>query len=359
MRFLVAALGLLACTPAMAQGVCPGREDALAALEEAVVTVDLGAVQQRIDEVIAAFDCGKSATPEQLARLWNAEGAYLQLDGDPTAAEESFQAAKRVAPDQWTEAFGPRMREIWDDAPEATERGSISLDPRLSWWAVLVDGQPAKIPAEVPTGLHVVQGGPSTDDIRFGKLVYVRPAGIAVAVHDEKEGIAPTMASDIAEAVEASAQLPRFTSHTAVGAGFAFGRADRNEPAAKLPLSLEISGIARLPIREGGERVLWVRPGVSTWALIDGQWAFDGTEGATEVPNGLGVELAAGGRNVQGDVGGLVAWQWPGRVQLRILASLELGKVPLAIEPRVGLNVGRGAEPAVEVLFAYRPPIIW
>ncbi len=358
MPFLVT-LGLWASSPAMAQGVCAGREDALAALEEAVVTADLGVVQQRIDDVVATFECGRGATAEQLARLWNAEGAYLLLEGDPIAAEESFQAAKRVAPDLWTGAFGPKMRETWDDAPEATERGTISVDPRLSWWTVLVDGQPAKIPDDVPTGLHVVQGGPSTDDIRFGKLVYVRPGGIAIALHDEKEGIAPTMAADITEAVEASANLPRFTSHTAVGAGFAFGRADRNEPAAKLPLSLEISGIARLPIRDGGERVLWVRPGVSTWALIDGQWAFDGTEGPTEVPNGLGLELAAGGRNVQGDVGGLVAWQWPGRVQLRILASLELGKVPVAIEPRVGLNVGRGAEPAVEVLFAYRPPIIW
>jgi hypothetical protein len=58
-------------------------------------------------------------------------------------------------------------------------------------------------------------------------------------------------------------------------------------------------------------------------------------------------------------VGGLVGWQWPGRVQLRLLAALELGSIPVAIEPRVGLNVGRGAEPAVEVLLAYRPPVIW
>jgi len=359
MRLLLLAGLVLAPTTALAQGVCPGREDALAALEEAVVTFDLDSVQGRIDEVVAAFDCGRAAQPEQMARLWNAEGSYLLLEGDPAAAEESFQAAKRVAPDLWTEAFGPKMRAAWDDTPDAVERGTIQVDPRLTWWVVLIDGEPTKIPAQVPTGLHIVQGGPSPDDVRFGKLVYVRPGGIAVAVHDEQEGIAPTVAADIEDAVDPTRVFPRFTAQTAAGAGFSFGRADRNEPAAKLPMTLEVSGIVRMPLQAGGERNVWIRPGVSALPLLGGKWAFEGVEGESEVPNGLGIQLAAGARNVQGDVGGLVAWQWPGRVQMRIIAALELPAIPVAVEPRVGLNVGRGAEPAVEVLVAYRPPVIW
>ncbi len=345
--------------PAWGQGVCPSREDALNALEESVVTVDLGSVQERIDQVVASFECGRGATADQLARLWNAEGAYLHLDGDVTAAEESFQAARRVAYDQWTDAFGPKMREVWANTPEATERGSINVDPRLSWWTVLIDGEPAKLPADVPTGPHIVQGGPSVDDIRFGKLVFVRPGGIAVAVHDQQEGIAPTVASDIEAAVKPTDLLPRFTVHTSAGGGFAFGRAEGAEPAAKVPLALEVTGIGRLPLSAGADRRLWFRTGVSAWPMMTGAWSFDGQQGPASVPNGLGLQVAAGGRNVQGDVGAMLGWQWPGRVQMRVLAALELGDLPLAIEPRVGLNAGRGAEPAVEVLFAYRPAVVW
>jgi hypothetical protein len=345
---------------AQAQSVCPSRSDALTALENAVATVDFESVDQRLEDVTASFACGKGVQPDELARLWVAEGAFLHMDGDVPAAEESFQAARRVAPDTWTEVFGSKLRTVWEDAPEATERGTIAVDPKPLWWTVLLDGKPVpSLPYEVSTGLHVVQGGPSIEDVRFAKVLYVRAGGVAVALHDEKEGPAPKAADPQIAAKAVVPTVPRWTLQTAAGAAFALGRAERNEPAMKVPLSLDLSVLTRLPTSSDGPRNLWVRGGVSAMPLLDGQWALDGVQGPEDIPNALGAYAAVGGRNVQGDVGGLVGYQWPGRAQIRALAALELGDLPFAIEPRVGLNIGHGVEPAVELLVAYRPALIW
>ena len=296
---LVAALCLLPLT-ARAQDGCPSRADVLASLDASIVSLDLPAVPGRLDVALDAFSCGSVASSAQLARMWYAEGVYLMFDGAPDAAVESFQAAKRVAPEVWTTDFGPKMRDAWESAPAAVGQGQVQIDPPFAWWTTWIDGTPSPVPATVDAGLHLVQAGPTEDDIRFAKLLFVRPAGIAIAVHQEQEGLAPMAAAAITESVQTQTR-PRLQLHTAVGGGVAHGRALRREPATKLPIVFEMGTIARFPLSAGGARSLWVRASASATPLLRGRCGASSSDVALDTSSSsIAPRLEAGRRRLPG-----------------------------------------------------------
>jgi len=358
-RPLIALLLTALATPARADPPCPDRAAQLDLLEQSVVGADFAAVPQRIDDVIYAMGCGPVATAEELADLWNGEGAYLALAGETEAAVDSFQAAKRVAPDGWNEVYGSALKKAWEAAPAPATSGEIDVDPRPHWWSVYLDGELVDdLPVAAPTGLHVVQIGPGPDDIRAAKLLYLRPDAVAVAAHEQEEGprpapqpapVDPGQAEVDAELVEAG---PPLSTSVAAGGAVALGRSEGVSSAAQLATPVETGAIARF----GSS---WARLCVAASLRLGSRWVFEDGQAASSTPAGLGMHGAGGAHTAQGDVGVLLGYQWPGRVPVRILYAAPLGDGHLQLEGRLGMNVGRGAEPAAEVLLAFRPPLLW
>ncbi len=332
---------------------CPDRAAQLDTLQASVVTADFANVPDQLEAATEAFGCGAKATPDQLAALWIAEGAYLALTGESVAAIDSFSAARRVAPDGWIEAYGGSLRKAWEVAPQPSTVGRIDVDPRPQWWTVFVDGVPVdSLPLEAGTGLHVVQVGPDAADIRMGKVVFLRPGSTAVAAHSLEEGAPPVPKAVTPEAPPPPElpSLPMLSAHVAAGAGVAVGRSEPGSSAAQIAVPLEWGVL----YRRGG---LWGRLGASSALRIGSQWAYSDARGDALTPTALGTQLAVGGRTAQGDVGALVGLQWPGRVALRALVAVPLGESPFYAEGRLGTNILAGAEPAVELLLAVRPAL--
>ena len=353
-----AALWLVLGPSGAAAAPCPDRAAELERLEQAVATADFGSVNERLDDVVDAMSCGKVATPDQLSDLWNGEGAYLALSGESVAAIDSFQAARRVAPGRWNDTYGGGLKKAWEAAPEAASSGTIDVDPRPRWWSVFVDGAPvADLPVDAPTGLHLVQLGPSADDIRSAKVVFLRPGSTAVAALEDDEGPKPapapppTVATTPTEEAEDFSDLPLLSTSVAAGAAVALGRAEGASSAAQLSTPIETGLIARFGAP-------FARIGVHAAPRLGSRWVYDDAKGPTTTPTGLGFHGAGGAHTSQGDVGLLLGYQWPGRAVVRILYAAPLGDGPLQLEGRLGTNIGRGAEPAVEVLFAYRPALL-
>jgi hypothetical protein len=133
----------------------------------------------------------------------------------------------------------------------------------------------------------------------------------------------------------------------------AVGRSEPGSSAVQLAVPLTTGLVVRGP-QEGS----WGRVEVAASSRLGSRWAYDDARGDALTPTAMGVNLAAGGRTAQGDVGALVGWQWPGRIALRALVAVPVGEGPLQLEGRLGTNVLAGAEPAVEFLVAYRPVLL-
>ena len=343
---------------AAAQTACPSRVDALDRLEEAVLTADYAAAEAQLEAVITTFACGPVASAEQLARLWNLEGALLVFTGETDAAVESFQASRRMS-DAFPEVLGSKLEAVWSGAPAADGDGEVSVDPKPVWWTVAVDGAPGPAPRQVPVGLHLVQIGPSTSDIRLAKVVYVGSGATALVANELVEGPPPAPVAAPAAARPAD-RPPVVSTHTAIGVSAAIGAAERDEPAAKVHLPLEVGASLRL----GRAGALWIRPHVAAGPTVTGPFVYAGPLGDAISRRALAAALTVGGGTHQGDFGACVGLLWPGRISTRVVASLPLGDSPWRVEPRLGLNAGwnagidegRGAEPAVELLFTHRLP---
>ena len=132
----------------------------------------------------------------------------------------------------------------------------------------------------------------------------------------------------------------------------ALGRSEGVSSAAQLALPVEVAFIGRSGLG-------WGRVGAHAALRIGSRWVFEDDQGPSATPTGLGFHGAGGAHTSQGDVGVLIGYQWPGRVPVRILYAAPLGDGFLQFEGRLGMNVGQGAEPALEALLAFRPPLIW
>jgi hypothetical protein len=136
---------------------------------------------QRIEVELGAAPGSRNAgcsrlDPATVARFWIAEGAAASLGGSAEGAFRAFHAAARVAPGQWTVAFGSTLRAEWEAAaalPDAI--GRIALDPGPVGRAAWLDGNQAVFPIDVADGLHLVQVG-TDDEAVWGAIVLVPAA---------------------------------------------------------------------------------------------------------------------------------------------------------------------------------------
>jgi len=170
------AAGLVAGNSAWAQD-CPLPDHLIQEAETAIVDGRQDVAAERFIEVQAAFGCSEPATVEQIARMWNAEGARLHLSGDPTTAADAFAAAARVSPMTWNADFGPELKAARDTAAAAGRGagGAVQLEPDPGEFQSVLDGQEVDNPTPASSGLHLVQVLDTDGLSLYGTVVYVPP----------------------------------------------------------------------------------------------------------------------------------------------------------------------------------------
>ncbi len=144
---------------------------------DAVLTADLDTAAEAVAAAESAFACSGTAQPEVLAKLWLAESLLWTYEGDPAAAQDALAAAAWVAPGVWDSGYGEptRDRHLALAGQEPAADASIAVQPPTTSWLTAVDGQAVSAPAAVRPGLHLVQVGPTSSEMRFAKFVYVSP----------------------------------------------------------------------------------------------------------------------------------------------------------------------------------------
>lgn len=364
----IALLTLLAAAEAADE--CPDRLDRLdlvEAAERALVEADLAAADARLRELEAAVGCGPLAEPELLGRMWLVEGAWLTLQGDAEAAADSWRAAARVAPGRWVVEYGAKLRKAYEDANAAPPRGDtlITLDPPLFRWIGAVDGEVVAFPATVPAGLHIVQVGPDEDHVAFSRILLAFPDTPSVVVTGLLEPTttapapAPAATEPEPQVVEKPPRDPgALALHVGIGGDAIVGRPvvgeAADEPGVKIVLPVE-TGLTVRPARS-----VWVRTAVVAGPLLGGAFVYEDQYGEGVSPAALGAHLAGGYGAPQGDIGALVGVQWPGRVVARALLGGVLGRSPLRLEGRVGIDgaIGRSPEPAFSLVLSFAPRFV-
>jgi len=187
-RFASTALllsSLLSSQHALAADGCERPSALVAQADQAVIEGrfdDMPNLVQRFDD---ALSCAEPVDSLTLAAFFRAEGAWFALTGMETESTLAFQSAARLAPGEWTAAFGTSLQTRFDMSSrrEAGATGSIRLappphDPTLQFH---LDGLIATAPSTVAPGLHAVQlvRPPDSDvrpnEARFGRVVAVFP----------------------------------------------------------------------------------------------------------------------------------------------------------------------------------------
>ncbi|MCK6504806.1 hypothetical protein L6R53_15620 [Myxococcota bacterium] len=146
-----------------ARAACDEPAELVAQVEQAVLDARFEDARAATDRAERAFGCTGSAEGALLARLWVAEGAMAHVEGDPAARDQAFASAQRVAPGQWTEAFGAALESLWAAAAaQPRSRGTLQVEGLAPGQGARVDGRPVQTPAELESGLYLVQadGGP-------------------------------------------------------------------------------------------------------------------------------------------------------------------------------------------------------
>ncbi len=137
---LLSAFAFAAC-PSFDEGV----EAAMRALVDGVDPVPGFTVAE------ASLACSDVNAP-QLARLWLARGAALQLAGDEGSAAPYYASARALAPGAFDDRLGPAVRATWEAASLGANGRLLANRP------LRVDGAPVSVfPAELRAGPHALQ----------------------------------------------------------------------------------------------------------------------------------------------------------------------------------------------------------
>ncbi|MEM6927843.1 MAG: hypothetical protein AAF602_13005, partial [Myxococcota bacterium] len=120
--------------------------------------------------------------------------------GEIQAANEALLAAAELSPSTWVDGYGlaMRVRQIRLMARESLAtrpRGSVEIEPE--GYVTGIDGaRYDRFPARIPAGLHLVQVGPSEQEMKHAELVDVSADTELVVV----TGLAPPRRSLTLEA---------------------------------------------------------------------------------------------------------------------------------------------------------------
>ncbi|MBX2797120.1 MAG: hypothetical protein KTR31_05615 [Myxococcales bacterium] len=326
------------------------RRDWVDAAATALVEADLERTRTTLAQLDAALTCGAVVDPEVLGRTWLVQGALDYFEGDASGARRAFHAAARVAPGSWYEDFGSQLRDVYEAAsppPDDAPLGILSLDPRPINHVAAVDGRThTDFPMQLEPGLHVVQVGPSSDNVFFGRQVLVVEGEQVVATGLREAGTVPAPSLPTLGQAD-PARDPWLRIHTGLGVALSVGRGDG--PAATptlLSVPLETGLTFRSPAGP------WARMAVVAAPLLTGDVTYTDRTGEAVTPTQLGVHASVGLRSPQGDMGVLFGRSWPLGWSARAVVAGRLPvEVPLGLEGRLGLDLLQGGSPSPSVEF--------
>ena len=155
---------------------CEDVEAIVLDVEQSVMQLRLAQATLALERAEEALSCGAHGSSELLGRMWLAEGVLHEMQGDQAASAAAFAAAGRAHPDGWDATYGEAM--------EARYRSALVAPGGVAWLDVApvpvpyearLDGAPAAFPAEIPSGIHLVQVGPADAPALFGQIVDLAP----------------------------------------------------------------------------------------------------------------------------------------------------------------------------------------
>ncbi len=191
----MALIPLIALLALPARADCDDPAERVDQVEAAVLDARFEDARAHIEEAEAAFGCTGTADNTLLARVWLAEGAMAHVEGDASSRDKAFASAARVAPTVFVDAYGEELRGAWQAAAGMPQGlGQLQLEGLAEGATAMVDGAPVDVPAELVSGLYLLQadadGGPPV----FARIVLV-PDDQTLVVRVEDPGTAPTPAT--------------------------------------------------------------------------------------------------------------------------------------------------------------------
>ncbi len=172
-------IGLLTLMTTLAVAAeCGDATPLVATAETAVVETRFSDAERALDDAAAALGCSPLGDRTVLARYWLAEGVMLHLRGDDTSATDSIVAVSGVELGYWQPKFGPQQADWYHGvvaSAQADLAGTLRIEPPLTSYVAMLDGIESPLHPDVPSGLHLLQVGPSTDEVLFGRFVFVEP----------------------------------------------------------------------------------------------------------------------------------------------------------------------------------------
>ncbi len=313
--------------------------------ERAVQNLDLGGARAELDRAVGEFACGEAADPALLGRMWLAEGVLNSTLGDPEGARLSIAAAHRTAPGLDPAPFGEAIVQLWAETatvPGAT--ASIETSPVLTRTEIAaIDGVVGPLPAKVPPGLHLVQVGERPGGMYFAG-VSVAQDGVTVTVEPFK--------------MEQAGQTRSVASlHLAAGLDSTLGSSlttavdgtPMKEPVVKLVVPIEFGFDDAYP-------TWWWRAYGLVGPVVGGELLYAGAGQPESTTTTFGAAVGAGAMLGDARLGGEIAAVIPGRLKLRAVGTLPLGRSGVIGEARAGVNVATGGrvEADVAVALAWR-----
>lgn len=160
------------------------RPARIAILEQATIEGRFEAADAASRALLESFGCGPLAEPPVLARMWLSQAVLYAARGSDDAADDALAAAARVSPTTWNDMYGPTLQERWASTAERLDPSPATLrvEPLPAGWVAAVDGERMTVPAELPSGPHLLQLGPKpfgSGPARFevARMFYLAPAG--------------------------------------------------------------------------------------------------------------------------------------------------------------------------------------
>ena len=379
-------------------------DDPKVAVDDALQATFLGdfdGAHKALGRAEEAFGCGTLADTTTLADFWLVEGSLLHYQGDVAGSKESYASAARIAPERWNPDLGEALYKVYQEASSnELGQGSIDLKPKLEHYIGALDGTEVSFPVEVPEGLHLLQVGKNSEEVMFGKIVWVSPGDTSVVPTGIKEeapkvtpppveepeppvvSVAPTTEpQDESQPVEAPISAPSeatvtppavveteqlgILAYVATGGELILG----SEATIETPFQVLTEPDLKLavPVHIGLElqpTSFWLRAEFGMAPMATGHYLYY-TLGATNEEEYRSVKSAITGVALIGgmlgnfQLGGGVAVFWPARLGLRGSASMQFGDLPVHLELRPGLNLttDTSLEFTGAAFLSYRPRI--
>jgi len=336
---------------AWGQDTCPEYGPTLRRAQDNLLLMEDAAALAALDETERAFGC-RLVTDDHLAHYWLLRGARRHLAGDVTAAEAYFRSAASVDPEAWVVDLGPALRDAYDEAVASMpDTGEIDVVGVPDDYLVRVDGRTRSLPVSLAAGDHLVQVGPTPDDVAMHRM--------ALIVSGQGSVIDAGLVDDAAEPPEVDPTGVGVRAHVAAGMQATVGEAltrdvdgsSVTEPATKVLVPLEL-GLALTGTP------WWVRAHLGVAPVVGGGLLFLGSGEVRSASTAVMVAASGGVGLGPVDLGLLAGATVPSRTVVRAVAAAEVVG-PLAAELRVGtdLHPARGVEPGGSLHLVFRPTL--